>query len=278
MPPTSSAPPTTSIITYEVKEAFRELLRNYQKSMFAQIAYDKFVGTGQASEFDAGYYDHRNVIKAATNDLVVNKTQAEAAQGDLSHFKDNRTVFRQAGLLTGIDPEVFEDYRVEAEEFRMLSTRSAGATFQDEDIEYDTGVDYVAQPNITRKYSFMETTPYVSDITNPESSRLPANGTRNASNYSFFSNPAILQYLNNKAWQLSRGTSQTTGAPSTSAVTSQFPTGVRMLLIGDSQTGNHNGPASYGEGVPQTTLKGWIGEGLHAEWLDKAAGEPDPEL
>ncbi len=278
MPPTSSAPPTTSIITYEVKEAFRELLRNYQKSMFAQIAYDKFVGTGQASEFDAGYYEHRSVIKAATNDLVENKTQAEAALGDLSHFKDNRTVFRQAGLLTGIDPEVFEDYRVEAEEFRLLSTRSAGATFQDEDIEYDTGVDYVAQPNITRKYSFMETTPYVSQILNSESSKLPANGTRNASNYSFFSNPAILQYLNNKAWQLSRGTSQTTGAPSTSVATSQSPTGVRMLLIGDSQTGNHNGPASYGDGVPQTTLKGWIGEHLQDEWYDKAAGEEDPEL
>lgn len=261
MPPTGSSPPNTRIIDPAIKDDFKNLLLNFQKARFAQIAYNKFVGASTPSETDAEYYQNNNqanidwatdptsnrIVQRANDDSspvhITTLEEAKIALGEETHYLDNRTKFREAGIITGLDPERV-GYDVTTRDYWLAADDTQP---EDIDLEYNTGVDYRSQSRIKREYAFIDTTDSLSS-TRPNGSthrwQTPGGGYRNPTQFSFFATPAILQYLTNQAWQLSRGTPQTTGAPATPPATATAAAPARVLIIGDSQTGNHVGPAT----------------------------------
>ena len=197
-----STGPYRQHITRAVGASFRALIKKYQKTIYAQKAYDQFL-----ENYDS---THRSQIEeATTNNPVIqehfeggiqNKGQAKLAL-ESTHYIQAATIFRQIGLLTGIDVESLGDpaFTITALDWGFtdtwnLITKSAASDRKD-DILYNTGVTPVAsQPTTKIGYGFIDINPSSVFHTGERLDRVLTAPTQ------FFADTSILQYLSNKAY------------------------------------------------------------------------------
>jgi len=186
----------------------------YQKTIYAQEAYNKFVGE---STNDTPMYNRfaEDILRATiekpkilNGEGVRNVEQVKAALGPTTNYLNNRTEFRTLGLLTGIDPENL------GKPF-SLNARKNGFWDPEEkekadDIFYNTGVGKATQPDTKLEFTFVETT----GMNAATRASLPE-----PSIYQFFINTPILQYLANKAYRYPSTTSTTTTSTTTTSTT-----------------------------------------------------------
>ena len=158
-PPTPPSITTVPHIDSTVETSFHQLLRMYQKTIYAQEAYNKFVGDPNDP---AEYHEHAHDIQLATihkplinnSSGITNIQQATTALGITTNYLNNRTIFRTIGLLTGIDPEHLGDpFSLNARKNGLFDPEEKGEA---DDILYNTGVKKVKQSDTKLEYSFVE--------------------------------------------------------------------------------------------------------------------------
>lgn len=229
--PTPALTATGPHIDGAVETSFQELLRMYQKTLWAQEAYNKFVGAAAGST--PMYDEFRVDIQKATMGMSIilegegirTLPEAEIALGPRTNYLNNRTDFRVKGLLTGIDMEnLGEPFSLNALKNGFFDSEEKEAS---DDILYNTGVTTTKQSDTKLGYSFSAETKQ-GLTTHTKMIESPAQ---------FFGDTAILQYLANKAFFLSRlpsATPATTATPP--AVTGNPYKDLALLLATDTKS------------------------------------------
>lgn len=218
--------------TPAVRMSFQELLRMYQKTIYAQEAYNKFVGDG--SNETPLYNEHQQDILRATmhkpkildGEGIRNLEQAKAALGPTTNYLNNRTDFRTIGLLTGIDPEnLGEGFSLNARQNGFWDPEEKEKA---DDLLYNTGVAKAKQADTKLEFSFMQAPGLAADSA----------AVKGASPYQFFGDTPILQYLANKAYRYPSTTSTTTTPPASTTPVSDVTDSNQTLTIRYAVTQN----------------------------------------
>jgi len=256
------------VVSKEIEAQLKLLLTEWQKSIYAEIAYNRFFGLedeGPALYSDPDLEYNLQIIEATLGNSeypegIRSANQAQDALGDLSNYKRNRTKFRQMGLLYGIDAEHFGPYRLDARKYGFFDDQQELSDEGIDDLVYNTEIPYKKQdlkPN-QLKYAFTqptdaatETRLTTSDVaTDSQHFRDFDRGYRTPTPWQFFGTPAMLQHLANQGFILNDAIAaidreataaaapaepeeQPVTATAPAASTTAGPT--KVLFIGDSQ-------------------------------------------